>query len=194
MKTIDLHPEYVSLPDEELITSIPGNLITPLMESLSSYYDSKLNMQQVYSIYGHELFLGNDQQQVVCLLPSHGSQDRHPSARFYPVDRNTGELRHAVYCHKCQKMTTPFWLLYKRESFFSGIHMRDLFLFLKKTFQIPFPRHIYFDFDPQEYFTFTESEAKQKIQKIKYAEMILNLKEAKDSLYLSELKRFWQEL
>lgn len=182
------------MPDEELISQIPGRYIIPITDALSSYYDSKLDMSAIYNIYGQDLRAGDDQQQVVCLLPSHGSQDRHPSARFYPVDRNTGEIRHAVYCHKCQKMSTPFWLLYKRESFLSGIHMRELFLFIKKTFQIPFPRHIFFEFDPQEYFTFTESEARHKLQKINFANTLLRLKEACDPLYLSELKRFWQEI
>lgn len=194
MKTIEIHPEYLSLSDIELIEKIPRDVIIPLTEQISSYYDSKISMQQVYAIYGYELKDTESQQQVSCLLPSHGSQDRHPSARFYPIDRNTGQTKHAVYCHKCQKTTTPFWLLYTRESFFSGIHMREFYTFLRKTFQIPFPRHYFLEFDPVEYFTFTESELKNKLQKIRYAETLLKLKENKDPLYLSEMKRFWKEM
>lgn len=194
MKTIDIHPEYMNFTDEELIESIPTNYILPLTGKIASFYDGKLSMKDVYSIYGQDLGDTESQQQVQCLLPSHGSQDRHASARFYPVDRHTGEVKHAVYCHKCQKTVTPFWLVYFRESYFSEIHMRGVYAFLKKTFQVPFPRHVYLDFDPQAYFVFEETEVQNKIQKIKQAETILRLKEARDPLYLSEIKRFWEEI
>ena len=194
MKTIDIHPDYQSLSDEDLIAKIPGNLIMPLTDRISSYYDSKISMPQVYMCYGQELRDTDSQQQVQCLLPSHGSQDRHASARFYPTDRNTGQPKHAVYCHKCQRTSTPFWLLYARESFFSGTHMREFYGFLKRTFQIQFPRHVFLEFDPQEYYVFSEDEMQGKLKKIRYAETLLRLKEAQDPLYLSEMKRFWKEM
>jgi hypothetical protein len=194
MRTIDLHPEYINLSDEELIKQIPSNTIVPLTESISAYYDSKLLMSQVFTNYGYELGSDDTQQQVQCLLPSHGSQDRHPSAKYYPEDRNTGASKPHVYCHKCQKSRTPFWLMYNRESFYSGIHLREFFVLLKKRFNIPFPRHLFLEFDPMEYYVFEASELSGKLQKIRYAETLLQLKEVKDPLYLSELKRFWQEI
>jgi len=194
VKTIDIFPDYQNMSDEELIEKIPSNTILPISNAVAEFYDSKVSMCDIYSYYGMELQESDSQQQVQCLLPQHGSQDRHPSARFYPVDRNTGEIKHAIYCHKCMKTVSPFWLLYSRESTYSGIHMRGLYLFIKRIFKVPFPRHIFFNFDPQEYYVLTESEAYSKIQKMQYAQTLLQLKNAKDPLYISEMKRFWQEM
>lgn len=194
MKTIDLHPDYISLSDVELIEKIPSNTILPLTDAICAFYDKKLSISQVYAYYGFDFKDSDYQQQVHCLLPSHGSSDKHPSARYYPIDRNTGQSRQAVYCHKCQKTSTAFWLLYARESFLSGIHMRQFYLFINKVFRIPFPRHIFLEFDPQEYYVFEESEIKGKLAKVQYAETLLRLKEAKDPLYLSEMKKLWREI
>lgn len=193
MKTIEIYPEYASMSDRELIEKMPSHVIVPLSPAISEWYDGKISMSSVYSHYGQDFGSVETQQQVVCLLPSHGSEDRHPSARFYPVDRQTGELKHAVYCHKCQKTSTPFWLLHSREAFFRGIHMREFYVWLGVIFKVAFPRHLFFDFDPQEFFVMEETESRSKFLKIQYAATLLGLKRVRDPLYLSEMKRFWNE-
>ena len=194
MKIGEINLEYANLSDEELISKIPSHLITPLGGQIASFYDSRLDIPLIYSMYGYEMRDKESQQQVHCLLPSHGTEDRHPSARYYPQDRNTGEVRQAVYCHKCQKTHTAFWLLYAIESSRTGMHMREFYAFLKRVFKIPFPRHVFLSFDPQEFFVFTETETRGKRQRLVYSETLLKMKEVGDPIYLAEMNKFWKEM
>jgi len=116
MKFIMMFPEFQNKSDSELIETIPLDVVIPILNEVGNYYNERLKMGRVYSVFGHELEDGSDQQQVQCLLPQHGTDDRHPSSRFYSTDRNTGEETHAVYCFKCQRVATPFWLVYLRKT------------------------------------------------------------------------------
>lgn len=190
MKFIDLHPEFQGMSDSEIVTNIPSNVLGPILFDLSQYYSEQIRMGSIYSYYGYELDDTSDQQQIPCLLPQHGTSDRHPSSRYYSTDRNTGILKPSVFCFKCQKTVSSFWLLYMRESEFHGLRTRELLAFISKYFKVPFPRSILFNFDPLVYYTLEMSETNAKRKRIEYAEYLLSLKKANDPLYLRELKNF----
>ena len=99
MKFIDLHSEFQGMSDAEIITNIPSNVLGPILFDLSQYYSEQIRMGHVYSYYGYELDDTSDQQQIPCLLPQHGTSDRHPSSRYYSTDRNTGVLKPCVLFH-----------------------------------------------------------------------------------------------
>ncbi|MFA5071095.1 MAG: hypothetical protein WC511_01840 [Candidatus Pacearchaeota archaeon] len=185
---LDTHPDYKNYSEEEVIKSVPSSVLIAITPDVANYYDSRIRMGLVYQLYGHSLDDSADQQQIPCLLPSHGTTDRHPSSRFYSSDRNTGEKRHAVFCFKCQRTITPFWLLYARESQ-RNLKFRDIFLFISKVFKVAFPRQILYSFDPLLYYTMENTEVAQKVQKYLRAEVLLQLKLSGDASYLPELKR-----
>lgn len=193
MRFIDTHPEFQGFSDSAIIEKIPSKILGPILFDISEYYNAQIGMGRIYEHYGFELDDSCDQQQIPCLLPQHGTSDRHPSSRFYSTDRNTGILKPSVFCFKCQRTVSAFWLLYMRESELHGLKTREILQYIQKSFRIPFPRTILFNFDPMQYYTLEVSEANMKKARIEYAETLLSLKKAKDPLYLSELKRFLTE-
>lgn len=187
---LDTHPEYQNYTEEQVIEKVPLNILIAILFDVASAYDVALKMGSIYQYYGYYMDDSSDFQQVPCLLPSHGTGDKHPSSRFYSQDRNTGAKRHSVYCFKCQKAVTPFWLLYNREAGIRDVKIKEIFTFIYKTFRIPFPRTILYNFDAEAYYMLSESECATKRKRFQAAEVLMKMKESKDPAYLTELKRF----
>ena len=119
-------------------------------KSLVDYYDTHLDFREVLSHYGVSVY-DTDEQQVTCKLLEHGGVDITPSARFYKYDRETGKERHSVYCHKCNKLLTPFWYVYSMERDYRQENIWGVVDNIKKYYKIPFPRYIFNTFDPEKY-------------------------------------------
>lgn len=179
MKFRTLHPEFVNLPEEDFIDRIPYQTVINLFMQIADYYNENLKLWEILRTYGiYDVDEYTEQAQVSCLCVEHGSSDHHKSARYFSVDRDTGNHRPAVYCYKCNKLLTTFWLLYKYEKDHHDLNSKEIFKLISKTFRVPFPRDLILDFDPEKFFTFDESEEDRKkaLEGFKYAESLRQFK------------------
>jgi len=149
-------------------------------------------MSSLWKVLNHygidEPDAATEQAQIPCLLVEHGSSDRHSSARYFSFDRETGTHKEQVYCYKCSKILNSFWYIYKYERDFHELNIKDVFLFITKTFGTPFPSDLILDFDPEKFFTFdSEDDRAASIEKFKLADKVRAYKDIDIQQWLDSL-------
>lgn len=155
MRLIELHPDWSGVNDpEKIIDEIGNEALFALTSATAEYYEQHLPLWQVMNHYGIEdVAADTEQAYVPCRLASHGTYDKHASASYFTVDRNSGEYRPAFYCYKCQKMLTSFWYTYQMEKDWNDLtKFRDLYKFIWRTFRVAPPLDIWFNFDAEQHF------------------------------------------
>ena len=143
-----LYPGLATVSLEQFWQTINFGNLTFLLDELSDYYTKNLPLWRVLVHYGIDADDSDEQRQVPCLWRTHGGPDRKFSARYYPIDRNTGEWRPAVSCFKCQTMKTSLWYVYEVENWHRQRGIADAMSFIEYQFKVKVPRHIFLDFDP----------------------------------------------
>lgn len=167
MKLRDLKPELETASQGDFLRGVDFGNVFLLLPQIGQYYDTQITYARLLPYYGiHDVEVGSDVVQVNCILLEHGTADKNRSARYYAYDKNTGLPDEAIYCFKCQKALKPFWYLYKMEKDYHNRSLIEFFDFLLVTFGVSFPRDLLLDFDPETYFTFTESKNKLNILKL----------------------------
>lgn len=195
MKIRDIHPEFINLSEEDFISQIPYPPIFNLFMDISDYYDKELPLWQVLRNYGiYDVDEYSDQIQINCLNLEHGSTDFHKSARYFSINRETGEYRPSVYCYKCNKLLTSFWYLYKYEKDHHSLNIKEIYLMIWKKFGVKFPRDLVLEFDPDTFFSFDNDFEEKKSLKdgFIYAEKVRELKDHDLNLYFQYLKSILQ--
>lgn len=190
MKLIDLHPEWARMAPRDILEKIQSDTLFHLLEITAEYYSEQLPLWRVLNYYGvDEVDANTESAHVPCRLLSHGSVDKHTSARYFTIDRNSGDYRPAFYCYKCQRMLTSFWFLYKQERDISERNLRQIYEFILDHFRIAPPLDLWFEFDPDTHFTFDEnSEPDVVLASFERATKIAELKSVDPKLYLQSLK------
>lgn len=162
MQLRERYPDLVTAPSAELLRKLSRETLFAVLPDLAEAYTTLLPMWQVLHHYGQDYVTQHDtEKQVNCVWVSHGTVDKNRSARYFATDRNTGAPRGAVYCYKCQRSLTSFWYVYRMEH---DLHERSLFdtmLLVEATFGVKLPRDVILDFDPDTYYSFTDTMAAQ---------------------------------
>lgn len=163
MRYGDLHPELSSLGEAEFIKSIPSNMIFTLLEEISGAYNSRLSLAFILNSYTQAgLTDQDDERQVHCIWPEHGTTDKNKSARYFKFDRNTGLKDEKVYCYKCDKAKTAFWYLFGiSKAYKSHETMTDFMVDLYKVWGACFPREIVLNFDMDSYYSDFDSKSSE---------------------------------
>lgn len=189
MKLRDLNPELVKLNTEDLIQRVKYSYIFALMDQISEYYSESLALWKVLNYYGiPEPDAEIEQCQVSCLLVEHGSGDKHASARYFSFDRETGLRKEQVYCYKCSKILSSFWYIYKYEKDYHELNMKDVFIFIQKTFGVQFPKDLILEFDPEKFYTFDSEDDRITImEKFNRADKIRDYKNTDIQVWLDSL-------
>lgn len=188
MKIEVLHPELKNMPMQDLVVKVPMRYAVMFSDVLAEYYDSKIGIVDIYRYYGVGIRTRIGHQfQVQCLLPSHGSLDEHSSARYYEADRNTGEVRPRVYCFKCGKVNTLFWMLYRIEEA-RGRKFGEMFDFIWRIFGVEFPREIFLNLDPETAYVLERDTQNELLRGRMHADRVRGMKILKPQEYLKELK------
>ena len=189
----DFYPDLEREDELGFIEKIPMKSVFPIISEITAYFDKNMTIAGVYDHYGISIRgVSGGEYQIPCLLLEHGSQDTHNSARYYASDRETGVDSERIWCFKCQKFLTPFWLFHSREKDYHGLSFREILQGIWKYFRIPFPRELVLDFDPEKFYQFEDSKIDEKLKILKQAQKIMVLKEFLPREYLVELKRFWK--
>lgn len=190
MKLLELHPEWLSKGPRDILTEIQSDTLFHLLDITAAYYEQALPLWRVLNYYGVDTIDANtESEHVPCRLLSHGTVDKHTSARYFTTDRNTGEHRPAFYCYKCQKMLTSFWFLYKQERDISERNLRGIYEFILDNFNIAPPIDQWLEFDPDLHFTFDENaEPDLTAARFEQALKVRMLKQVDSKLYLEGLK------
>jgi hypothetical protein len=193
MKVGELHPEYLGMDCSEFIDKVSMNYVHPVVGAVTEYYDSALSIPDIYAHYGAPLrTLSGDEFQVPCILFEHGGSDVHNSSRFYTRDRESGKDSQRLWCFKCQKFTTPFWLVYKREVDFNGASFREVLKNIWVWFRIPFPLSIVLEFDPSQHYQMEDRNKEEKLRIFGVAQRLRQQKIEDPGEYLRMLKNFWK--
>ena len=163
MRFREICPHWETIPTESLLRQAGFAVLNPLIPRIAEWYKVHLPLWAVLQVFGYTqtshsgtgpryplICDSTVEEQVSCILPSHGGRDSAPSARYYLTDRN--ELSHYghIYCwgSNCQKAYTSFWYAYAILKEQEDYKYADVILWLERTFRIAFPRHIILDADP----------------------------------------------
>lgn len=152
-----LFPELEVCDLEIFLEKISNSSIYNLFLEIAKKYEQQIPLWKVINFYRDaDLSDYDDEVQVTCSLAEHGSGDKHKSARYFKYDRQTGELRPAVYCYKCNRVLTSFWYIYRKERDFRDLDLKGIFLHIWKVWGIDFPRELILDFDPESFYNFED--------------------------------------
>lgn len=154
MKYKDTHPEHVHLRTKDFLSEVPPQAIFNVFKDLIDWYQVNLPLWVVLNFFGEHLTGNEDEQQVQCRLPEHGTRDNHASARYFSYDRDTGKQKQTIHCFKCQKSTNSIGLLFKHLTQTQGMKPVEVFQFIEDNFQLEFPKSIVLEFDPETYYSF----------------------------------------
>ena len=145
-----LIPSASKMDLKEFITAFSGVApLSPALNAVSAYYSKHLPIWRILNLYGENVGPSDTEQQVSCLMPSHGTSDRNKSARYYSFSRENDENEESVYCFKCDKRRTSLWLMYdilRSED----MELVQVFEYVEKHFGVPFPRELLLDMDTDE--------------------------------------------
>ena len=194
MRLIELHPSWLTANDpERIIEEIGNEALFALTQATAEYYEQHLPLWRVMNHYGiDDIYSDTEQSYVPCKLASHGTVDKHASASYFTMDRNSGEYRPAFYCYKCQKMLTSFWYTYQMEKDWNEVtKFRDLYKFIWQTFRVPPPLELWFNFDPEEHFADFGADSTQVDVAVFFEDAlrVRALKEVDQPAYLQNLAR-----
>ncbi len=154
MKLIELYPHWREAPDSLIVDEIGTESFGNLVQPTAAYYKSVLSLPAVLGYYGAgDVGFDDDSAYVACKLASHGGEDRHASARYFRLNRETGELDPAFYCYKCQKAYNSFWFTYYMEKDWHGRNLRETIKFIESEFHIPIPRELWFSYDAAVFYS-----------------------------------------
>ena len=163
------YPDIAKAPVEEIFRTVNFGYLIDMMMDFSEYYDKAIPIERVLQRYGIAVD-GTREVQIPCMFPEHGSMDNHYSARYYPMDRESGEEIGAVHCFKCQKTRRAFWLLYAKEK--EENRLADFFVWLQKAYGVPFPAHMVAEFDPDVAYQLKSGRENEHIQLLQNALMV----------------------
>ena len=162
MKLRDKYPSLAEMQPSVLFRRLDRQPVFAGTAEIANYYTQELPLCDVYNFYGDQLSAQYDgyfphldsdtsEANISCLLPSHGSADKHRSGKYYSFDRNSGEYRPSVYCFKCQKLSTSLWLVFaiERER---GKDLLDVFDVIFNNFRVAHPVDIVLDFDDEAFY------------------------------------------
>lgn len=153
MKVSLMYPQARDLDWEQMINLVGFKNLISCLPQIAEYYQEQLSFPQVLHNFGVDIDPSDDtDQNINCVLYGHGGEDRHASAKYYAHDTQTGEPLQSTYCFKCQKSYTVFWFIYRMLKD-RGETLEDTFTYIKMYHNVPFPKHILLDFDPDDYYS-----------------------------------------
>lgn len=176
----ETNPNWVSMPTDLLLKSIPHVHLRKLMRPVAAWYELNLPMWLVLQSVGYNgsggfgyphIGPGTDEEQLSCILPTHGSTDERPSSRYYQFDKNDGTRCGHLYCWgPCQKAFTSYWYLwtYLRGNFEYG--HRKVIVTIEEQFGVPFPREIVLNADPDRLDDFQGDEDYKRIARARFVQ------------------------
>jgi hypothetical protein len=191
MKQIELYPHWRTSPASLIIDEIGHEAFGNLVQPTAEYYKSVLSLPAVLEYYeAGEFNQDADSAYVTCKLATHGGEDRHASARYFRLNRETGEFDPAFYCYKCQKSYSSFWFTFYMEKDWHGRSLRDTIKFIDSDFHIPPPLELWFNYDASTYYAEDGGKIiEDPTLAFVAAEKVLELKDSDVPLYLKNLKR-----
>jgi hypothetical protein len=191
LKIRDLFPDLEKALVKDFLEKLNMQTIFEVLPKLVDYYNSELKLWQVLNHYGNlDLYEDTEAQQVPCLLPEHGTEDKKNSAKYFNYDRDTGELSESVYCYKCCKKMTAFWFVYSYEKESNGKNLIEVLIYLDQVFKISLPKNIFLDYDAEQQYSWDAVEENESIvHKFKYMESIRITKYADINKYVQELEK-----
>lgn len=196
MKIRDAYPELCNFSSEALLQKIDPSTLHSCLTDIGEAYAIALPMHMVLSHYGEHVGAGDSDRSVRCLWSTHGTEDKNRSSRYFPIDRNTGQPRGAVYCYKCQKSLTSFWFVHQMMKDQGFTQLEDTIKYVENTFGVPFPRDVLLDFDPDTFFSFeTEgpSSSGQLRMAFEKAKAMRDLKNVSPETYIGSLMTLFNE-
>lgn len=144
-------PNADNLSVRELFKAVSS--VAPIggcFKEIGAYYSKHVPMWQVLDYLGQPVGQHTEQEQIHCVFSTHGSEDRHKSARYYGFSREGDETESSVYCFRCNDRKTSLRLLedYRKSRY--GEDFIATLEWIEQTFKVPFPSHIILDKDIDE--------------------------------------------
>lgn len=153
MKVSLMYPKARDMVWEDMINLVGFKTLISCLPQISEYYQERLHYPQVLHNFGVDIDPSDDyDQNVNCVLYSHGGEDRNASAKYYATDTQTGEPLQSTFCFKCMKSYTVFWFLYRMLKD-RGKTLEETFKHIELHYGVHFPKHILLDFDPDDYYS-----------------------------------------
>jgi hypothetical protein len=161
-----LHPELAGLEESERLAKVPFRIVYANLDAIVRHYNDHLFLGNILNYYtGSDIYSGDVEKQVNCVLPSHGTLDKNKSARYYALNKETGLRDERVYCFKCLTSLSAFGFLYNYNKSYKNFNgMKDFFRLLKDRWGVRFPFEIVYDFDEESHYTFGEDERKARVK------------------------------
>ena len=151
MRIGDIVPHLRKCSYQEFLGAVPYEGLYENLLELSEDVASKLPLHQILNEMGANILPLSPDQQFRCVLPWHGTQDLHPSARYYTYNRDSGEEEESFYCFKCNEASNSFWLLYKLAKLDNEkIDLRLFLNHLNERYGVEISREIVLMYDPND--------------------------------------------
>ena len=143
-----IYPEAENLPLKEFFGIVDLGHLSYLLDELSEYYTQNLPMWWVLRQYGLNVESTDEYPvQISCLWDEHGGPDENPSARYFPMNRESGMREGSVYCYKCQITKTSLWYVHNLEKQRQEFNLLDVFEWIENEWKVNFPKKYFLDFD-----------------------------------------------
>ena len=192
MKVRELHPDWISTTNSDLLERIPFDILLAVMDSVVTHYNGLMSLAGIINSIGRDTVSAElGEQQIHCVFIEHGSRDTNKSARYYTHNRETGAEEEAVYCYRCGRMLTTFWYFFRHLKDQQGLNLREYLQTLDGVYGLPFPRDLVLNFDPDTYYSFEASKGDGVGRKLAHITAMREMRAEDPEAYSNFVRDLW---